>query len=327
MKKIFSFIVLASLLFSFNNTVFAAVSIILTPTPNTIANGEISPTIGLQISGANTFVLDKAVSELPVNWTISVGSTGLVLGTITIIDDKNANISFTGTAREGTISIVAGALAIGNSSPSSPAMVTVPPAPDVEITSFDTIPDLNGGTTKSATYSDATAIQAALPATVTANSGTVTVPVISWIDTATYNPLIAGSYTFTTALGAIPSGFLNTGDYTATVEVIINIPIIENITTYHRSSGGYLLPKLITVTPSVICPSGYFFDTNTGKPCTLTTPIESPTIIHILKYGMTGTDVKDLQTYLNTHSYNSGTPDGIFGLKTKAAVIKFQLAN
>ncbi|HCY26540.1 TPA: hypothetical protein DIC38_02590 [Candidatus Nomurabacteria bacterium] len=42
---------------------------------------------------------------------------------------------------------------------------------------------------------------------------------------------------------------------------------------------------------------------------------------------MNGPDIKDLQTYLNTHSYNCGIVDGIFGNKTKQAVIKFQLAN
>jgi peptidoglycan hydrolase-like protein with peptidoglycan-binding domain len=42
---------------------------------------------------------------------------------------------------------------------------------------------------------------------------------------------------------------------------------------------------------------------------------------------MTGQDVKDLQTYLNTHSYNCGTIDGVYGRKTKTTVILFQLAN
>ncbi|ETB63760.1 TPA: hypothetical protein DIC38_02805 [Candidatus Nomurabacteria bacterium] len=54
-----------------------------------------------------------------------------------------------------------------------------------------------------------------------------------------------------------------------------------------------------------------------------------------LKYKMIGNDVKELQSYLNTHNYPvSLTGPGslnnettYFGLKTKQAVIKFQLAN
>ena len=55
-----------------------------------------------------------------------------------------------------------------------------------------------------------------------------------------------------------------------------------------------------------------------------------PVITRILKLTtprMIGTDVKDLQTYLNSHGYDCGIADGIFGKKTKAEVIKFQLAN
>lgn len=65
---------------------------------------------------------------------------------------------------------------------------------------------------------------------------------------------------------------------------------------------------------------------------TITTPTLPITlnIIRTLKLitpRMTGTDIKDLQTYLNSHSYNSGKLDGIFGKLTKQAVISFQLAN
>jgi hypothetical protein len=40
-----------------------------------------------------------------------------------------------------------------------------------------------------------------------------------------------------------------------------------------------------------------------------------------------GNDVKELQNYLNQKGYNSGNADGIFGPKTKGAVIQFQLEN
>ena len=62
---------------------------------------------------------------------------------------------------------------------------------------------------------------AALPVTATANAAAVTVPVTTWVDTDTYNPAVAGSYTFTATLGAIPAGFANAGAFTATVEVVV----------------------------------------------------------------------------------------------------------
>jgi len=92
---------------------------------------------------------------------------------------------------------------------------------NVEITGFDAIPDVNAGIAGEADYADAEEVQAILPADVTANSGAVTVPVISWTDTDGYDPDTAGSYTFTAVLGTIPAGYANTGGYTAEVEVVV----------------------------------------------------------------------------------------------------------
>lgn len=46
----------------------------------------------------------------------------------------------------------------------------------------------------------------------------------------------------------------------------------------------------------------------------------------ILKKGDTGEGVKKLQHWLNEHGYNAGKEDGIFGEKTREAVIQFQSA-
>lgn len=43
-----------------------------------------------------------------------------------------------------------------------------------------------------------------------------------------------------------------------------------------------------------------------------------------LKQGMSGNDVKELQTALNKLKFNSGTPDGKYGAKTKDAVRRYQ---
>ncbi len=95
---------------------------------------------------------------------------------------------------------------------------------DTEITTFDAITSVNGGYAGSATYTDAAEVKAILPTTVKANSNAVSVPVLQWVDTDNYNPNVAGSYTFTATLGSIPTGYANTGGYTATVEVVVTAP-------------------------------------------------------------------------------------------------------
>ncbi len=93
---------------------------------------------------------------------------------------------------------------------------------DVNITSFDAIPNFSAGAVGSATYANAAAVIAALPTSATANNSAVTVPVTNWVNTDTYNPHLAGSYTFTAVLGAIPPGFTNTNNKTATIEVVVS---------------------------------------------------------------------------------------------------------
>ncbi len=95
----------------------------------------------------------------------------------------------------------------------------------IEITEFDTIPDVDAGKAGSAKYADSNAVKAVLPATVTATIGTkgvkATVPVTAWVDTDTYKASTAGSYTFTATLGTLPLPFANTAAVTATVEVVV----------------------------------------------------------------------------------------------------------
>jgi peptidoglycan hydrolase-like protein with peptidoglycan-binding domain len=87
-------------------------------------------------------------------------------------------------------------------------------------------------------------------------------------------------------------------------------------TRSHGSSGGST-PMPIIINNIQTLPINQIPQTtlNITRNLKLTTP------------RMKGDDVKILQNYLNTHSYNSGIADGIFGNKTKASVIKFQLAN
>lgn len=54
------------------------------------------------------------------------------------------------------------------------------------------------------------------------------------------------------------------------------------------------------------------------------TPKMQLVINRTLKYGDRGNDVKQLQEALNKLNFKCGTPDGVFGAKTKDAVIRFQ---
>ena len=61
----------------------------------------------------------------------------------------------------------------------------------------------------------------------------------------------------------------------------------------------------------------------------VTMPLATPQTAYaaVLKQGNSGTDVKTLQTKLKKWGYYSGSVDGVFGPKTKAAVIYFQKRN
>ncbi len=54
---------------------------------------------------------------------------------------------------------------------------------------------------------------------------------------------------------------------------------------------------------------------------------ESFRFTQVLRLGSKGNEVLELQKFLNNAGYDTGIVDGNFGLKTKAAVITFQLAN
>ena len=54
---------------------------------------------------------------------------------------------------------------------------------------------------------------------------------------------------------------------------------------------------------------------------------EKFSFVLLLKKGSLGNEVKELQKFLNANGYNCGIADGNFGIKTKTAIIKFQIAN
>lgn len=91
----------------------------------------------------------------------------------------------------------------------------------VNITDFDALDDLDGGIVGSATYANANAVKAVLPAFAYANGGAIRVPITAWTDTDTYNAGVAADYTFTGVLGELPYGVTNTGTKAPTIDVAV----------------------------------------------------------------------------------------------------------
>jgi hypothetical protein len=109
-----------------------------------------------------------------------------------------------------------------------------------EITAYDALPAVNGGSSGSATYADADAVITYLTSNYTAvgiTGARANAPISNWTETDTYstNP---GSYTFTATVGTPPSGFVDAVDTisTVSVEVVIasaatvNISVIPGVT-------------------------------------------------------------------------------------------------
>ncbi len=117
----------------------------------------------------------------------------------------------------------------------------------------------------------------------------------------------------------------------------------EQPQTHGPSGGGTYTPP----TPTDCLP-GMRYSPSTGQLCPIisptsgptaplipTKPSSPPTFTRTLKLGSSGSDVKALQQYLNSHNVivstvGAGSPGKettLFGTKTKLAVIKFQLMN
>ncbi len=127
----------------------------------------------------------------------------------------------------------------------------------------------------------------------------------------------------------------NATDYTISFSVATPTePSLPPSTPPQQTVVGFIAPR--TTIPS--CAPGHRFNSNTGAPC----PSSAPTIpstptsfTRDLYPGMTGPDVTTLQRYLNTNGFiiapagpgSPGNETAYFGLATKAALRKLQLAN
>jgi hypothetical protein len=172
--------------------------------------------------------------------------------------NPNATASYTFTATLGDLPVP-----YANTG-SFTATVEVVVSDDVEITAFDEIADIAGGTVAVPVYADANAVIAALPDTVLGNTGSVAVPVTTWVNTDNYNPAVAGSYTFTATLGDIPAGYANTAAVTATVEVVITTAAITGFDEIADVDGGTIAAPTYADAAAVIAALPETADANDG---------------------------------------------------------------
>ena len=160
-------------------------------------------------------------------------------------------------------------------------------------------------------------------ATATDNiDGNITAKIITVNDV---NPSMIGTYTVTYNVTDTQ------GNIAPTITRIVKVVRLSS--SGGGSSGGGRVVTTIPSTTTTIegCVAGYLFNVTNGHPCAVipgsVLGAEKFNFTLLMKIGSKNGDVKELQKFLNTKGYNSGTVDGKFGLLTQAAIIKFQIAN
>ena len=155
-------------------------------------------------------------------------------------------------------------------------------AEPIEITYFDAIANINAGTAGNAlNVSD---IMKMLPTTVTANGNAVVVPVTTWVDTDGYNPNMPGSYTFTAIMGAIPAGYANNGNHTATIEVVVAKPGLPDAPASPHNLTAVAGDRQVTLNWSTVTEATYydvFMSTTKGQFSNISIATVTETTYHV----------------------------------------------
>ena len=307
-------------------------NVTVTITPNeqvTITSEGGSLTHEFSSNGSFTFTFTDIAGNTG-STTTTVTNINKVSPVITIGDystaPRNTDLIITATTDKGTLNSVNHTFTANGSF----AFVATDDAGNVTtqtvtITNIDKVAPvitLTGTTpltiTQGSSYTDAGATATDnVDATVTVNS------------TGTVNTNTVGSYTITYSATDL------VGNTATEVTRIVNV--------YSQSSGGgsgsYIKPVISAITANIKtpdeCSTGSKFNTTTGKNCNTVTPVvvgkvlgvEKFNFTKIMKNGSNGNEVAEFQKFLNGAGFDCGKIDGKFGVKTKAALIKFQIAN
>jgi len=168
-------------------------------------------------------------------------------------------------------------------------------------------------------------------------------------DNSTSNTISNGSITSynynavsdTTGTNTLDNVDFNRSKVNVISGTLIILPETEEITTpksRNRSSGSspaviasfqveQLARALATGTDPTPYLNGIQASPTTTPPTSSSATTWQSRTLKLTTPHMMGDDVKTLQTYLNTHGYDCGIADGVFGLKTKQVIINFQIAN
>ena len=224
------------------NALTARVEVVVAPSGEIYSNTTIqymdmNPVVNI-ILQKDTFDSSNTTSSKSY-WDVSVGTTGLIWSAVSA-GGTTATFSFTGAAKEGTITIQAKSTILMGGVQTNTVKLAIPGPTKIWV--FDKMPDVLAGVAGNANYINSTAVIAALPKTVTANAGFVTIPVNTWQNTDWYNPNVAGSYTFTAALGTIPPKYVNYYGYNSTIEVVVSPP--GSLSCLYTIPNGVLNPTI-----------------------------------------------------------------------------------
>jgi hypothetical protein len=217
------------------DNVTATVEVVVAPVITNITAFDAIGDVSAGTAGSATYANESEVSAALVasHAVVTANDGTLTMPVTTWVDTDSYNASVAGSY---TFTAALGNLPANTTNTSGlTATVEVVVAPVItNITALDAIGDISAGTAGAASYADAGEVSTMLVtnhATVTANGGTITVPVTAWLDTDSYNASVAGNYTFTATLGSLPANTTNTSGLTATVEVVV-APVITNITAF-----------------------------------------------------------------------------------------------
>jgi len=124
--------------------------------------------------------------------------------------------------------------------------------------------------------------------------------------------------------GVVTASALNIRSGPGTNNKIVGVVVKGKKVTVHEKVGEWYKISYNGINGYVHSSYIKLEQSQTPTPNPSTTP--SINITSTLRRGSKGSEVKALQQYLNQLGYNCGTPDGIFGTKTEAAVKAFQKA-